>query len=191
MKVSKEKAIENRELVLDTAARLFRQVGFDGVGVADIMKHAGLTVGGFYNNFDSKEDLIAKACDKIGSQSLQRWQAHIDNPEIADPLKRIGSSYLSAKNRDDLSSTCLFSTLGAEVPRHDAAVQQVFAQGVASTIQLLSTLVDGQTEDERRSHAIAMFSQWLGALVLSRAASNSPLSDEILAVARKASHVEE
>lgn len=97
---------------------------------------------------------------------------------------------MSAKNRDDLSSTCMFSTLGAEVPRHDAAVQQVFAQGVASTIQLLSTLVDGQTEDERRSHAIAIFSQWLGALVLSRAASNSPLSDEILAVARKASHLE-
>ena len=91
MKVSKEKAIENRELVLDTAARLFRQVGFDGVGVADIMKHAGLTVGGFYNNFESKEDLIAKACDKIGSQSLQRWQAHIDNPEIADPELLEGS----------------------------------------------------------------------------------------------------
>lgn len=190
MKVSKEKAIENRELVLDTAATLFRQVGFDGVGVADIMKKAGLTVGGFYNNFESKEDLIAKACDKIGSKSLQRWQEHIDNPDIADPLKRIGSSYLSAKNRDDLGSTCIYSTLGAEVPRHDTAVQQVFAQGVESTIALLSTLVEGQSEAERRSHAIAMFSQWLGALVLSRAASNSPLSDEILAVARKASHLE-
>jgi len=60
MKVSKEKAVENRELVLDTAATLFRQVGFDGVGVSDIMKKAGLTVGGFYNNFESKEDLIVK-----------------------------------------------------------------------------------------------------------------------------------
>ena len=190
MKVSKEKAIENRELVLDTAAKLFRQVGFDGVGVADIMKQAGLTVGGFYNNFESKEDLIAKACDKIGTKSLQRWQEHIDNPDITDPLKRIGSSYLSAKNRDNLSATCIYSTLGAEVPRHDTAVQQVFAQGVESTIELLSTLVEGQSEAERRSHAIAMFSQWLGALVLSRAASNSPLSDEILAVARKASHLE-
>ena len=190
MKVSKEKAVENRELVLDTAATLFRQVGFDGVGVADIMKKAGLTVGGFYNNFESKEDLIAKACDKIGVKSLQRWQAHIDNPDIADPLKRIGSSYLSAKNRDDLSSTCIFSTLGAEVPRRDPIVQQVFAQGVESTIELLSTLVEGKSEAEKRNNAIAMFSQWLGALILSRAASASPISDEILEVARKSSHLE-
>jgi TetR/AcrR family transcriptional repressor of nem operon len=190
MKVSKEKAAENRELVLDTAVTLFRQVGFDGVGVADIMKQAGLTVGGFYNNFESKEDLIAQACDKLGEKSLKRWQEHIDNPDIADPLKRIGTSYLSTKNRDELSSTCIFSTLASEVPRHDAAVQQVFAQGVESTIQLLSTLVEGQSDTEKRNHAIAMFSQWLGALILSRAASASPLSDEILAVARKASNLE-
>lgn len=190
MKVSKEKAAENRELVLDTAATLFRQVGFDGVGVSDIMKEAGLTVGGFYNNFESKEDLIAKACDKLGEKSLKRWQEHIDNPDVANPLKRIGTSYLSTKNRDDLSSTCIFSTLASEVPRHDPAVQQVFAQGVESTINLLSTLVEGQSEAKKRNIAIAMFSQWLGALILSRAASASPLSDEILKVARKASHLE-
>lgn len=190
MKVSKKKAIENRELVLDTAATLFRQVGFDGVGVSDIMKTAGLTVGGFYNNFSSKEDLIAKACDKLNGKTLERWHSHINNPDIVDPLKRIGTSYLSVKNRDDLSSTCIFSTLGAEVPRHDPAVQQAFAEGAESIIKLLSTLVEGQSEAEKRSHAIAMFSQWLGALILSRAASHSPLSNEILEVARKTSHLE-
>ncbi len=116
-------------------------------------------MGGFYNNFESKEDLIAKACDKVGVKSLQRWKEHIDNPDIADPLKRIGSSYLSPKNRDDLASTCIFSTLGAEVPRHDPIVQQVFAQGVESTIELLSTLVEGQSRREAKkchSHVLAM-----------------------------------
>lgn len=190
MKVSKAKSIENRELVLDTAATMFRQYGFDGIGISDVMKKAGLTVGGFYNNFESKEDLIAQACDKLFNQSQKRWQAHIDNPEIVDPLKRIGSSYLSAKHRDDLSTTCIYSTLGAEVPRREPTVQQVFAQNIASTINLLSTLADGETEDEKRANAIAMFTQWVGALMLSRAASASPISDEILAVARKASHLE-
>lgn len=190
MKVSKAKSIENRELVLDTAASMFRQVGFDGIGIADVMKQAGLTVGGFYNNFASKEDLIAQACRKVAEHSLKRWQQHIDNPEIANPLKRIGASYLSAKHRDDLTSACIFSTLGAEVPRRDSAVQQVFSNGVESTISLLSTLVDGETEAERRSRAIAMFTQWVGALILSRAASASPISDEILSVARQASAIE-
>lgn len=190
MKVSKAKSIENCELVLDTAAMMFRQVGFDGAGISDIMKKAGLTVGGFYNNFDSKEDLMAKACDKLAGKSLQRWQAHIDNPDIEDPLKRIGSSYLSAKNRDDLSTTCIYSTLGFEVHRHDSAVQQVFSQSVESTINLLSTLVEGKSDAEKRINAIAMFTQWLGALILSRAASTSPISDEILEVVRKASHLE-
>lgn len=190
MKVSKAKSVENRELVLDTAAIMFRQLGFDGIGVADVMKKAGLTVGGFYNNFDSKEDLIAQSCDKVVGKTLKRWQEHIDNPEIDDPLKRIGSSYLSAKNRDDLSKTCIYSTLAAEALRHEPIVQQVFSENLEATIRLLSSLVDGETEVEKRTNAIALFTQWVGALMLSRASLNSPLSDEILQVARQVSHLE-
>lgn len=191
MKVTRAKSIENREIVLDTAARLFREKGFDGIGIIDLMKSAGLTSGGFYKNFESKEDLIAKSCQRLSERAVGRWKEHIANPEIRDPLKRIASSYLSEKNRDNLSTTCMYSTLAAEVPRHGKAVQDVFAEGLESVLEVLSTLVPGSTDEERRANAIAMFSQWVGALILSRAASDNTLSDEILAIARKGSHLEE
>lgn len=180
MRVSRAKSVENKELVLDTAAKLFKQHGFDGIGVADVMKNAGLTVGGFYKNFDSKEDLAAKACQRAGEKTLKRWEEYIANPEIDDPLKKIANTYLSTQNRDQLATTCIFSTLANEVSRHDDAVKNVFKEGVGATVALLSKITPGDNEEEKRSNAIAMFSQWVGALILARAAGTGTLSEEIL-----------
>ncbi|HSI46034.1 MAG TPA: TetR/AcrR family transcriptional regulator [Methylophilus sp.] len=184
MRVSRAKSVENKELVLETATRLFKTHGFDGIGVADLMKEAGLTVGGFYKNFASKEDLVAQVCQRAGDQSLNRWEAHISNPEVTEPLHRIANAYLSTQNRDQLATTCLFSTLAAEVPRHDDAVKKVFEAGVDSTIQLLSKIMPGETAEEKRVNAIATFTQWLGSLILARAAGTGALSQEILDVAK-------
>lgn len=186
MRVSRAKSVENRELVLDTAAKLFKENGFDGIGVADLMKSAGLTVGGFYKSFESKEDLVAQACQRACDKTLKRWEEHIANPEIVDPLNRIANSYLSTKNRDELATTCMFSTLAAEVPRHNDAVKQVFTDSIESTIALLSKIVPGETDEERRINSIATFSQWVGALILARAAGTGELSAEILNVSKNA-----
>jgi TetR/AcrR family transcriptional regulator, transcriptional repressor for nem operon len=185
MRVSRAKSVENRELVLDTASTLFKEHGFDGIGVADLMKSAGLTVGGFYKNFQSKEDLIAQACQRACDNTLKRWEAHIANPEIENPLARIGSSYLSTKNRDELATTCVFSTLAPEVSRHDVAVQKVFEGSIESVVELLSKIVPGESEQEKRENSIAMFSQWVGALILARAAGTGELSEEILDTSKK------
>lgn len=187
MRVSRAKSIENRELVLDTAAKLFKENGFDGIGVADLMKNAGLTVGGFYKTFESKEDLVAQTCKRACEKSFQRWEELISNPEIEDPLNHIANSYLSTKNRDQLATTCVFSTLAAEVPRHDEAVKQVFADSIESTINLLSKVSSGETEEEKRINTVAMLSQWVGALILARAAGKGELSEEILEVSKKLS----
>ena len=184
MKVSRAKSIENKEVILETAARLFREHGFDGIGINDLMKNAGLTVGGFYNNFESKEDLIAQSCQRAADKSIARWKEHITNPEVKSPLKRIASSYLSTKNRDDLASTCLYSTVAVEVPRREQAVKEVFSESIESTIDVLSTLMPGKTANQQREQAIAMFTQWVGSLILSRATAGKELSDEILEVAR-------
>jgi len=189
MKVSKAKSIENRELVLDTAAQLFREHGFDGIGVADLMKSAGLTVGGFYKSFGSKEDLIAESCERTCTKSRNRWEEHIANPEVADPLKRIASTYLSETNRDDLSKTCPFTSLAVEVPRREQVVKDVFSNSLELSIQVLSKIVPGESPEEKRENAIAIFSQWVGSLILSRAANGNALADEILSIARKAANV--
>ena len=187
MRVSRAKSVENRELVLDTAAKLFKENGFDGIGVADLMKNAGLTVGGFYKSFESKEDLVAQACQRACDKSLKRWEEHIANPEIVDPLSRIATSYLSTNNRDQLATTCIFSTLATEVPLHNDAVKQVFADSIESTIGLLSKIVSGETDEEKRINSIATFSQWVGALILARAAGTGELSEEILEASKKLS----
>jgi TetR/AcrR family transcriptional repressor of nem operon len=190
MKVSRKKAEQNRTLVLDTAGSLFRQHGFDGIGIADLMKTAGLTVGGFYKNFESKEDLIAKTCSRINENTLEKWQGYAADPAIKDPYKRIGSSYLSTKNRDDLSKTCIYSTLAAEVPRHEAALKQVFNTGVRGTLDFLATLMPGDSEEEKQKQAMETLSQWVGAMILARATGNSALSDAILKTAKETTRVE-
>lgn len=184
MKVSREKAASNREKVIETASSMFREHGFDGIGIADLMKKAGLTVGGFYNNFNSKEELLIECCKYTKQQTQAKWKSYVEDPAIVNPYKHIGNSYLSAKNRDDLSKTCIFSTLATEVPRHDVAFQNLFAESVEELIDFMSALMPEGSDEEKRNQAIIRFSQWLGALMLSRAAGKTDLSDEILKVVR-------
>src|SRR5206468_10994831 len=113
MKVSREQAAQNRERIVETAAQLFRERGFEGIGVADLMKEAGLTHGGFYGHFSSKDDLIAEA----SARALTRSLALLSNlPERAsgDPLTTIAGAYLTSKHRDDPGTGCLLAALGSD-----------------------------------------------------------------------------
>ena len=99
MKVSREQAALNRERIVDVAARLFREKGYDGIGVADLMKNAGLTHGGFYGHFASKEDLMIEACQHALHQSLEGWRAKVaSDPQRALPA--IIENYLTTRHRD-------------------------------------------------------------------------------------------
>src|ERR1700681_3532545 len=99
MKVSREQTAENRERILDAAAQLFRERGFDGIGVADLMKSAGLTHGGFYGHFSSKEDLIAQACARAIADSLVVWNRRADRA-TESPFSAVTTGYLTTKHRD-------------------------------------------------------------------------------------------
>src|ERR1700740_2198683 len=114
MKVSREQVALNRERIVETAARLFREKGYDGIGVADLMKGAGLTHGGFYGHFASKEDLLAQACAQAMEPAVGRWQAAAqEHPDTA--LEKIVHSYLSARHRDHPGRGCSVTALGADV----------------------------------------------------------------------------
>src|ERR671923_2137352 len=110
MKVSREQAARNRERIVETAAQLFRERGFEGIGVADLMKEAGLTHGGFYGHFGSKEDLMAQACVRASGRSHALW-SRLAERAPNDPLAEIAGVYLTAKHRDNPGEGCLMAAL--------------------------------------------------------------------------------
>jgi len=185
MRVSREKMAENRERILDTAATLFRERGFDGVGVADVMKAVGLTHGGFYGHFSSKDDLAAQALGRAFTNA-NRWtgEAKAANPQA--PLQAIASRYLSPSHRDDPGHGCPVAALGCDIPRQGEASRLAATEGVRAAIAGLSAIAPGATTEERRTSAIAGYATLVGALVLARMVDDAALSDEILAAARVA-----
>jgi TetR/AcrR family transcriptional repressor of nem operon len=176
MKVSREQVIENRRRILDAAARLFRERGFENVTVAEIMNAAGLTHGGVYGHFDSKEALINAAMGH--EQTDRRTRLAPDN------VAHYADGYLSSQHRDNISVSCQFSSLGTEAARVSPEVRHTLTECLRKQIETLSGATEGATPQERRRNAIAALSTMVGGMVLARIASDDPLSDEILSAAR-------
>lgn len=184
MKVSREQFAENRERILDVAGTLFREKGFDGIGIADIMKAAGMTHGGFYRHFESKDDLIDQASQKALARGAGYWERTIgddDNPHAA--LTRLLQMYLSEAHRDASGKGCSLAALGADAARQNGSVRKTFAHGMELLVDKLTALLPGRTRAVRRRKALASFSQMMGALILSRAVDDPALSKEILSAA--------
>jgi len=177
MRVTREKAAENRAKIVATASRLFREKGFDGVGLDAIMEEAGLTHGGFYRHFRSKDDLATEAVAYGLAASAQRQAAQTS-------LGGYVAGYLSALHRDSRGTGCLLAGLGGDVARHGTGPRQKLAAHVRGQIDRLAGWLGGRSAAARREQAIATLSGLVGALVLARAVDDSELSDEILASAR-------
>ena len=182
MKVSREQAAANREKVVDVASTLFRKHGFDGIGVADIMKAAGLTHGGFYGHFESKDDLAAAAC----SRALRRsWDVWIDRSSEGG-FEAILRNYLNPSHRNDRAHGCLFAALGSDIVRQPRSVRHAVTEGFRGTIEKLLNLMPGRSAAMRRKRALAAMAGLVGALILSRTVDDTNLSDEILEAATTA-----
>ena len=176
MRVTRKQAAANREKVLDVAGTLFRERGFDGIGVADIMKRAGLTHGGFYNQFASKDDLAAETTARVLGRA--GWQERLTgkaDPSFGDVVR----AYLSPGHRDDPGNGCLISALGSDAARQPRAVRRAFTDGFRARIDALM-LVQGRSQAARREKALATMAGLVGALILSRAVDDPALSDQIL-----------
>ena len=131
MKVTRAQAEENRNRVLDVAGRLFRERGFDGIGIADLMKEAGLTHGGFYGNFEFKEDLIVQVCDRVFGEWLHHRKGS-QTPSEGSPFDRFVGTYLSKEHCKDRGTGCLLAALASDAARHGGAVRSTF--GTASSL---------------------------------------------------------
>jgi TetR/AcrR family transcriptional repressor of nem operon len=179
MKVSRDQAARNREAVVDTAARLFRAQGVEGAGIAQIMAESGLTHGGFYKAFGSKEALAAEACTASLARSARHWRG-ITEKAGDSALKAIATDYLSPRNRDRPEEGCALIGMGADAARKGGPLADAFRDGM---IGLASVLEEAGAD---RADALARLSQLVGAMVLARAVKDDALSDEIMAAARTA-----
>jgi TetR/AcrR family transcriptional repressor of nem operon len=179
MKVSREQAARNRERIVETAAQRFRERGFEGIGVADLMKEAGLTHGGFYGHFSSKEDLIAEASDRALMGSLALF-AKVAERSPADPLSAIAGAYLTTKHRDKPGDGCLLAALGSDVSRQGPTVRRAVTEHLRGAVNLLAKLVPGKSKTARRQKAISTYATLVGTMVMARAVDDRALSQEIL-----------
>lgn len=184
MRVSREKFAENREKILSVAGVLFRENGFDGVGVADIMKAAGLTHGGFYGHFSSKDDLALEVSRKLIDRVEERWKEHIaSSPER--PLQALLDHYIHWRTVDDPGGSCVFATLIQEVSRSRGAVRAVFSDGLSVLVDTLADIVPGENEEERRANAATTLSSMMGAVILARAVEDRALAEQFLVTMRR------
>jgi len=181
MKVTREQAAENRARIVQVASELFREKGFDGIGVADLMSAAGLTHGGFYGHFKSKDDLAAEACGLAAKSSAERWAALIEKSN--DPLAAIVNQYLSEKHRDTPGQGCPFAALGADAARETGAVRRAFTTGLTALTDILMAVLPRRSKAVQRQQALAMMAQMVGAMVLARAVDDAKLSRDILRAA--------
>ncbi|UZE21136.1 TetR/AcrR family transcriptional regulator [Pseudomonas sp. B21-056] len=180
MKVTKAQAQANRAHIVETASTLFRERGYDGVGVAELMSAAGFTHGGFYKHFRSKADLMAEAAACGFSQTA----AKSEGVDVTEFIK----AYVSRRHRDARSQGCTLAALGGDASRQPDTIKAIFANGIErllAGIERDSNAMDGDDHEKARAKAIDMLARAVGAIVLSRACpDDSPLADEILKVCR-------
>ncbi len=179
MRVSRDKAAENRERIVETASRMFRQDGFDAVGIDTIMNGAGLTHGGFYGHFKSKDDLAAEAVTRALERSFEDQGRHTT---LADLVL----GYLSDRHLAHRANGCAVAALGADIVRQGRGVRRGLTAHVRAQLDHFTRLLRYGAAASRRKRAIATLAGMVGALTLARAVDDPILSKEILAAARDA-----
>jgi TetR/AcrR family transcriptional repressor of nem operon len=187
-RVSRQQTEANRLAIEAASSRLFRERGIRNVSVADLMGAAGLTHGGFYGHFDSKDALAAVACAGAFEHSAARWKERVARqPDRASAFNAIVAKYLSKAGRDAPGTGCPATALAADVAREaaDAPIRSTYLAGLNALLAVLASLHDSGDAATDRDQALAEMATLVGALVLARATQGSALSDQVLEAARR------
>jgi TetR/AcrR family transcriptional repressor of nem operon len=184
MGVSKQQAIENKKAIVAAAEKLFRERGEAAVGLAELTKAAGFTQGGFYNHFKSKDALVAAVMEKALEDGATQLVGGMEasKAKASDPLKGYMDWYLSADHLTDIETGCPLIAYAGDVRRLGTDARQSYARGLEWNFDQMMSVMSGENAQEKRKKVIALFSQMVGSLVLSRAVveANPALADEIL-----------
>jgi TetR/AcrR family transcriptional regulator, transcriptional repressor for nem operon len=186
MRYSKEHKFETHERIVKKASVKLREKGAHGIGVADLMKDAGLTHGGFYAHFDSRDALVIEAFTHAMDRSTARWRKLSEETPVEKRLSKIVNTYLAPVHRDDPGHGCAVPTLAAEIARESAKTRRVFAGRMEQMIDMLADQFHGMPRKAARKEAVAALATMMGSLVMARVAGNGEFSDEILKSGRDA-----
>lgn len=185
MGISKDDALKNRERILNSANKLFRERGPDAVGVAELMKTAGFTQGGFYNHFGSKDGLVKDVVANAMEAGLKALQKQLGSADDRSAVTGQVEFYLSPGHRDDIENGCPISGLAHDVRRMGDEAQTTFAKGLRAALDEVRKHLSDDADEGR---AAAIYSQLVGGLILARAtAVSDPELADVLAKAAKSS----
>lgn len=186
MRYSREHKVETHARIVKKASVRLREKGAHGIGVADLMKDAGLTHGGFYAHFDSREALVIEAFADAMDRSTERWRKLAEQTPPDKRLAAIVASYLTPLHRDDPGHGCAVPALGAEIARESPKTRKAFAAKLEQMIDMLAEQIPELPPQAARKQAMAAVATMVGTLVLARVAGNGDFSEEILAAGRAA-----
>jgi TetR/AcrR family transcriptional repressor of nem operon len=185
MRYSKDHKAETHERIVKNASVRLRERGAASLGVAELMKEAGLTHGGFYAHFASRDALIGEAFAHAMDQTAKRWRKRAELAREGKQLSSIVNGYLTAQHRDDVGNGCALPSLGAEVHRASPKTRKAVAAKLEEMIDVISEQMPSQTAKAARREAIATLSTMMGTMILARMAGTGEFSDEVLAAGRQ------
>lgn len=185
MRYSKDHKAETHERIVKNASVRLRERGAASLGVAELMKEAGLTHGGFYAHFASRDALIGEAFAHAMDQTVKRWRKRAEQAPEGKQLTSIVNGYLTSGHRDDVGNGCALPSLGAEVHRASPKTRKAVAAKLEEMIDVISEQMPAQTAKAARREAIATLAAMMGTMILARMAGTGEFSDEVLAAGRQ------
>jgi TetR/AcrR family transcriptional regulator, transcriptional repressor for nem operon len=186
MRYSREHKLETHERIVKRASVRLREKGAHGIGVADLMKDAGLTHGGFYAHFDSREALVIEAFAHAMDRSTERWRKLGETTPPEQRLTAIVDSYLTPVHRDDPGHGCAVPTLAAEIARESPKTRRAFAGKLEQMIEMMADQIPDVPRKAARKQATAAIATMMGTMVMARVAGTGEFSEEILGAGREA-----
>jgi TetR/AcrR family transcriptional repressor of nem operon len=186
MRYSREHKLETHARIVKKASVRLREKGAHGIGVADLMKDAGLTHGGFYAHFDSREALVIEAFAHAMDRGTERWRKLAEQTPPDKRLATLVESYLTSVHRDDPGHGCAIPTLAAEIARESPRTRKAFAAKLEQMIDVFAAQILDVPRKAARKQAMAVIATMMGTMVLARVAGNGDFSEEILGAGRDA-----
>ncbi|MGH8509247.1 MAG: TetR/AcrR family transcriptional regulator [Gammaproteobacteria bacterium] len=184
MRRSREEAARTRQEIIKAASTLLRERGLHGISVAELMSEIGLTHGGFYTHFDSKEALTSEAMEAAFGESVTGWHKVLENARTKSGFASLVDLYLTEEHLRDPGTGCAVPALGSEIARAGPAVRESVAKGISEMIETLSKQIDDTSPERKKERAIATVACLVGAIVMARCVNDQPTARSYLKATR-------